>query len=198
MTLAQETRYYSPAEYLELEVNSEIRHEYINGLIIPMTGGTPNHNQLAGNFYAELNFALKRQPYQVFVTDQRLWIPDKKIHTYPDIMVVKIPLEYQEGRKDTLVNPVMIAEVLSKSTKSYDRDEKFAAYRTIPTLQEYILIDQYTMHIEQFLKTDNNKWIFSEFNDAEENLNLGSIPCQISLADIYDKVDFTVDSADAT
>ncbi|TAE59924.1 MAG: Uma2 family endonuclease [Nostocales cyanobacterium] len=193
MTLAQETRYYSPEEYLELEINSEIRHEYINGLIIPMTGGTPNHNQLAGNFYAELNFALKRQPYQVFVTDQRLWIPNKKIHTYPDIMVVKTPLEYQEGRKDTLVNPVMITEVLSKSTKSYDKDEKFAAYRTIPTLQEYILINQYTMHIEQYFKTDNNKWIFSEFTDAEENLNLASIPCQISLADIYDKVDFNAE-----
>ncbi|MEA5529664.1 Uma2 family endonuclease [Dolichospermum sp. UHCC 0684] len=193
MTLAQETRYYSPEEYLELEVNSEIRHEYINGLIIPMTGGTPNHNQLAGNFYAMLNFALKRQPYQVFVTDQRLWLPTRKIHTYPDIMVVKTPLEYEQGRKDTLVNPVMIAEVLSKSTKSYDRDEKFAAYRTITSLQEYILIDQYTMHIEQYFKTDSNKWIFSEFTDEDSSLNLSSIPCQILLADIYDKVDFNTE-----
>jgi len=192
MTLAQETPYYSPQEYLELEVNSEIRHEYINGLIIPMTGGTPNHNQLAGNFYAMLNFALKRQPYQVFVTDQRLWIPTRKIHTYPDIMVVKTPLEYQEGRTDTLVNPVMIAEVLSKSTKGYDRDEKFAAYRTIPSLQEYILIDQYTMHIEQYFKTDNNQWIFSEFTDGNINLNLASISCQMILSDIYDKVDFNI------
>lgn len=192
MTLAQETPYYSPQEYLELEVNSEIRHEYINGLIIPMTGGTPNHNQLAGNFYAMLNFALKRQPYQVFVTDQRLWIPSRKIHTYPDIMVVKTPLEYQEGRTDTLVNPVMIAELLSKSTKGYDRDEKFAAYRTIPTLQEYILIDQYTMHIEQYFKTDNNQWIFSEFTDGNINLNLASISCQMILSDIYDKVDFNI------
>ena len=192
MTLAQETPYYSPQEYLELEVNSEIRHEYINGLIIPMTGGTPNHNQLAGNFYAMLNFALKRQAYQVFVTDQRLWIPSRKIHTYPDIMVVKTPLEYQEGRTDTLVNPVMIAEVLSKSTKGYDRDEKFAAYRTITTLQEYILIDQYTMHIEQYCKTDNNQWIFSEFTDGNINLNLASISCQMTLSDIYDKVDFNI------
>ncbi|MBK1986421.1 Uma2 family endonuclease [Sphaerospermopsis aphanizomenoides BCCUSP55] len=193
MTLAQETRYYSPEEYLELEVNSEIRHEYINGLIIPMTGGTPNHNQLALNFSGTLNYLLKRQPYQVFVTDQRLWIPDKKIHTYPDIMVVKNPLIYEEGRKDTLVNPVMIAEVLSKSTSSKDRDEKFAAYRTIPTLQEYILIDQYTMHVEQYFRTDNNKWIFCEFTDGEESLNLASIPCQILLADIYDKVDFNTE-----
>ena len=157
MTIAQETLYYSPAEYLELEVNSDIRHEYINGLIIHKTGGTPDHNQLAGNFYAILNFALKRQPYQVFVTDQRLWIPNRKIHTYPDIMVVQTPLVFAEGRKDTIINPVMIAEVLSTSTKGYDKDEKFAAYRTIPSFQEYILIDQYTMHVEQYSKTDNNK-----------------------------------------
>ncbi len=193
MTLAQETRYYSPQEYLELEVNSEIRHEYINGLIIPMTGGTPNHNQLALNFSGTLNYLLKRQPYQVFVTDQRLWIPTTKIHTYPDIMVVKNPLEYEQGRKDTLVNPVMIAEVLSKSTKSYDRDEKFAAYRTISSLQEYILIDEYTMHVEQYFKTDNNKWIFSEFTDADVSLNLASISCQIMLSDIYDKVNYNTE-----
>ncbi|GCL44142.1 MULTISPECIES: Uma2 family endonuclease [Nostocales] len=192
MTLAQETPYYSPQEYLELEVNSEIRHEYINGLIIHKTGGTPNHNQLALNFSGTLNYLLKRQPYQVFVTDQRLWIPSRKIHTYPDIMVVKTPLEYEEGRTDTLVNPVMIAEVLSKSTKGYDRDEKFAAYRTITTLQEYILIDQYTMHIEQYCKTDNNQWIFSEFTDGNINLNLASISCQMILSDIYDKVDFNI------
>ena len=192
MTIAQETLYYSPAEYLELEVNSDIRHEYINGLIIHKTGGTPDHNQLAGNFYAILNFALKRQPYQVFVTDQRLWIPNRKIHTYPDIMVVQTPLVFAEGRKDTIINPVMIAEVLSTSTKGYDKDEKFAAYRTIPSFQEYILIDQYTMHVEQYSKTDNNKWIFSEYSNSHDSLNLSAIACQILLEDIYDKVDFEV------
>lgn len=190
MTIAQETLYYSPAEYLELEVNSDIRHEYINGLIIHKTGGTPDHNQLAGNFYAILNFALKRQPYQVFVTDQRLWIPNRKIHTYPDIMVVQTPLVLAEGRKDTIINPVMIAEVLSTSTKGYDKDEKFAAYRTIPSFQEYILIDQYTMHVEQYSKTDNNKWIFSEYSNSYDSLNLAAIACQILLEDIYDQVDF--------
>jgi Uma2 family endonuclease len=183
MTIAQETHHYSPEEYLDLEVNSDIRHEYINGVIIPMTGGTPNHNQIALNFSGTLNFLLKRQPYRVFVTDQRLWIPDKCIHTYPDIMVIQNPLVYEEGRKDTLTNPVMIAEVLSKSTSSNDRDQKFAAYRTIHTLEEYILIEQYW-------KTDNNKWIFSEFTDENTSLNLASVSCQILLADIYDKVDF--------
>ncbi|MBS3029917.1 MAG: Uma2 family endonuclease [Dolichospermum sp. DET50] len=190
MTIAQETRYYSPAEYLEFEVNSDIRHEYIDGLIIHKTGGTPDHNQVAGNFYAVLNFALKRQPYQVFVTDQRLWIPNRRIHTYPDIMVVQTPLVFEEGRKDTITNPVMIAEVLSNSTKSYDKDEKFAAYRTIPSFQEYILIDQYTMHVEQYSKTDHNKWIFSEYSNSQDSLNLASIACQVSLEDIYNKVNF--------
>ncbi|WP_413773985.1 Uma2 family endonuclease [Nostoc sp. MG11] len=189
----QEQRYYSPEEYLEVEINSEERYEYIDGQIILMTGGTPNHNQIALNLSGTLNFLLKRQPYRVFVTDQRLWIPNKQIYTYPDVMVVKTPLEYQEGRRDTLINPVFIAEVLSKSTKSYDRDEKFAAYRTISNFQEYVLIDQYKMHVEQYFKTDNNRWIFSEFEDGEDSLNLASIPCQILLADIYDKVDFNVE-----
>ncbi|MGI2908637.1 Uma2 family endonuclease [Tolypothrix sp. VBCCA 56010] len=183
-------RYYSPEEYLEIEVKSEERHEYINGQIIPMTGGTPNHNKIAGNFYAALNFALKRQPLQVFVTDQRLWIPQKRINTYPDVMVVAGELQFQEGRKDTLTNPIMIAEVLSKSTKSYDRDEKFAAYRTIPSFQEYLLIDQYKMHVEQYSKTDNNRWIFTEYEDADVTISLASVSFEISLADIYDKVDF--------
>lgn len=195
MTLAKETQYYSPAEYLEFEINSEIRHEYIDGLIIPMTGGTPDHNQITGNFYAVLNFALKRQPYQVFVTDQRLWIPQKRIHTYPDVMVVQTPLVFAEGRNDTITNPIMIAEVLSKSTKGYDRDEKFAAYRTIPSFQEYILIDQYTMHVEQYIKTDRRKWTFLEYEDSNDILNLASISCEISLVDIYDKVDFTSEAS---
>jgi len=193
MTIAQTQRYYSPDEYLELEVNSDERHEYIDGQIIPMTGGTPNHNQIAGNFYAALNFTLKRQPYRVFVTDQRLWIPHRRIHTYPDVMIMKTPLEYEEGRRDTLINPVFIAEVLSKSTKSYDRDEKFAAYRTIPSFQEYVLIDQYRMHVEQYFKTENNKWIFSEYEDGDVILSLAAVSFQISLADIYDKVDFNVE-----
>ena len=186
----QEQRHYSPTEYLELEVISEYRHEYIDGQIIPMTGGTPNHNQIAGNFYAALNFALKRQPYRVFVTDQRLWIPKKKIHTYPDVMVVAGALEFSEGRKDTITNPLIIAEVLSKSTRNYDIDEKFAAYRTIPSFQEYVLIDQYTNHVEQYSKTDEKKWIFSEHEDEDNILILSSIEFQISLSDIYDKVEF--------
>jgi Uma2 family endonuclease len=186
---AEDKKIYTPEEYLEFEVNSENRHEFINGEIVLMTGGTPNHNQIAGNFYAALNFALKRQPYRVFVTDQRLWIPRKRIYTYPDVMVVQGELQLQEGRRDTITNPLIIAEVLSESTRSYDKDAKFAAYRTIPSFQEYLLIDQYTMHIEHYFKTERKRWIFYEYDDADEILSLNSFSFQITLADIYNKVE---------
>ncbi|MBD2180046.1 Uma2 family endonuclease [Aerosakkonema funiforme] len=189
---AEDKKYYTPEEYLDFEVNSEERHEYINGEIVLMTGGMPNHNRIAGNFYAALNFALKRQPYDVFFTDQRLWIPRKRIYTYPDVMVVQGELQFQEGRRDTITNPLIIAEVLSDSTRNYDKDAKFSAYRTIPTFQEYLLIEQYSMHVEQFFKTDNKRWTFAEYDDADETISLNSISFQITLADIYDKVEFEV------
>lgn len=190
---AQATKIYTIEEYLEFEVNSDIRHEHINGEIIPMTGGTPNHNDLGGNFYILLKSTLKNKKYRIFYVDQRLWIPEFGIHTYPDVMVVAKPIELEPGRKDTVTNPVLIAEVLSKSTKSYDKDGKFAAYRTIPTFQEYLLIDQYTPHVEQYVKTDANKWIFSEYNSLEDCVELTSIACEISLADIYEDIEFVAD-----
>ncbi|NJO42889.1 MAG: Uma2 family endonuclease [Cyanobacteria bacterium RU_5_0] len=190
MTQATEQRLYTPEEYLELEINSEERHEYVDGEIILMPGGMPNHNRIAGNLYAALNFALKRQLYDVFFTDQRLWISRKRIYTYPDVMVVQGELQLQEGRKDTLTNPIMIAEVLSESTEAYDRSGKFAAYRTIPTLQEYVLIDQYSIHVEQYYKTEPRQWIFSEYDGEASILTLNTIPFEMSLADLYDKVDF--------
>jgi Uma2 family endonuclease len=134
-----------------------LQNDYVQA--IPQTHGT---------FLAGLELYRQRIDKEYSLTDQRLWISNRQIHTYPDLMVVKTPLEYQEGRRDTLINPVFIAEVLSKSTKSYDRDEKFAAYRTITSFQEYILIDQYKMHVEQYFKTDNNKWIFSEYEDGDK------------------------------
>ncbi|MBD2297162.1 Uma2 family endonuclease [Nostoc sp. FACHB-190] len=190
MIAQPETKRYTLDEYLELEITSETRNEYCDGEIIPMTGGTPEHNEIASILNAALRVSLKGKPYSIFVADQRLWIPERKLYTYPDVMVVPRPLERQQGRTDTITNPVMIAEVLSKSTKSYDRDEKFSAYRTIFTFQEYLLIDQYTAHVEQYSKTDSHKWIFTEYDDPESYISLSSIPFEIRLADIYESVEF--------
>ena len=187
---AEEKKFYTPDEYLEFEVNSDTRHEYINGEIISMTGGTPEHNEIASILNAALRVSLKGKPYSIFVADQRLWIPNRNLYTYPDVMVAPRPLERQSGRTDTIINPVMIAEVLSKSTKSDDRDEKFAAYRTIPTFQEYLLIDQYTPHVEQYSKTESHKWIFIEYDGLDARISFALVPCEISLADLYEGVEF--------
>ncbi|NJL88480.1 MAG: Uma2 family endonuclease [Coleofasciculaceae cyanobacterium SM2_1_6] len=187
----QTTQVYSPEEYLALEIISETRNEYIHGEIIPMARGMPNHNQIVLNIAGTLNFSLKRQPYRVFVVDQRLWIPQERSYTYPDVMVVSGDFILQEGRKDTITNPTLIIEVLSKSTGKYDQTEKFTFYRSLPTFQEYLLVDQHHYSVQHYVKTGVKKWEFQEYDTLEEEIKFDTIPCTIALADIYDKVDIT-------
>ena len=189
MVAQVQTRTYSPEEYLAIEVESETRNEYINGEIIPMAGGMPNHNRIVLNIASTLNFAFKKQPYEVFVSDQRLWITQRRIYTYPDVMVVNGDLMLQEGRKDTIVNPSLIIEVLSKSTRNYDQTQKFEAYRTIATFQEYVLVDQYRHNVHRYVKTGVKKWEFQEFDSLEDEVAFISAPFSIALTDIYDKVE---------
>lgn len=190
MIAQTEKKIYTIEEYLELELTSETRNEYHNGEIIPMTGGTPEHNRISGNLYIALSLSLKRKPYETFHVDQRLWIPAVNSYTYPDVMVVSKPLELQTGRKDTVMNPCFIAEVLSKSTQNYDRSAKFAAYRSIPGFQEYLLIDQSRIHVEYYVKTDVNQWLFTEYDDANITLSLSFFEFQIQIADLYENIDF--------
>jgi Uma2 family endonuclease len=185
-----ETKTYTAQEYLEAEVNSLDRHEFINGEIVLMAGGSPNHNEIITNLNVILRVSLKGKPYSILALNQRLWIPQLNNYTYPDMMVVAKPIELQSGRTDTITNPLLIAEVLSKGTKAYDRDEKFAAYRSIPSFQEYLLIDQYRVRVEQYSQTDANKWIFSEYSSMGDRLMLSSIFVEISLADLYENIEF--------
>lgn len=176
--------------YLALEVESEIRHEYRDGEIVPMTGGTPAHNEISSLLNALLRVALKGQPYSIFVADQRLWIPAVNLYTYPDIMVTSRPVDLQPGRKDTVMNPILIAEVLSDSTEGYDRGDKFAAYRTISTFQEYLLIDQYRYHVEYYHKQAENQWLLMEYREPEASFTLRSLPVSIALGDLYEAIVF--------
>ncbi|MEG4211882.1 Uma2 family endonuclease [Microcoleus sp. S13_B4] len=185
-----ETKTYTAEEYLELEINSQDRHEFINGEIVLMAGGAPHHNEITSILNAILRVSLKGKPYSIFASDQRLWVPQLNNYTYPDVMVVARPIELQSGRTDTITNPLLIAEVLSKGTRAYDRDEKFAAYRSIPSFQEYLLIDQYRLQVEQYSKTDANKWIFSEYSCMGDRLILTSVAVEISLADLYENIEF--------
>ncbi len=189
MTQTLEQRVYTPDEYLELELASETRSEYRNGAIIPMTGGTPDHNELAINLASLLKSALRGKPYRIFATDQRLWIPNRNLYTYPDVMVVEKPLQLQTGRTDTVIAPCFIAEVLSRSTRDYDRGEKFSTYRTIESFREYLLIDQYSIHVEHYVKMSANQWLLSEYDDPDVTLPLSIFETNIEIAALYENID---------
>ena len=123
-----------------------------------------------------------------------MWIPSKRVYTYPDVMLVAGKLEFAEGRKDTITNAVMVAEVLSESTEDYDSGGKFKLFRTIPSFREYVLIDQYEMHVEQFVKTNDNKWVLSEYDGADAVLRLSCVEFEMRLGEMYDRVDFESES----
>lgn len=191
-------RYYTPEEYLELEEVAEYKSEYIDGQIISIAGGTVNHNQIALNLSTELNFAFKKQNYRVFMGDVRLWISQKRTYTYPDVMILAGEPEFFNNRRDIILNPQIIVEVLSKSTKGYDspaetlceRESKFQVYRTISTFQEYLLIDQTRIHVDQFSKTGKKQWALREYDEEDEAIALATVPFEISLQDLYNKVKF--------
>ncbi|OKH51614.1 hypothetical protein NIES2101_17750 [Calothrix sp. HK-06] len=185
-----EKRYYTIKEYLALEEKADSRSEYIDGEIIPMAGGSDNHNQIALNFSTELNFAFKRQNYKVYISDMRLWLPKPRIYTYPDVMVIAGEPEFLENRRDIVTNPKVIIEVLSKSTKSYDKEDKFKAYRTIPSFEEYLLIEQDRIGVEHYSKTTGKRWSLQKYNEKDEKISLKTIPFEITLQDLYNKVKF--------
>ncbi|MFM6324608.1 MAG: Uma2 family endonuclease [Microcystis panniformis] len=181
---------YTPAEYFQLEETATDRHEYWDGEIIIMTGGTPDHNRIAGNFYRKFPLTIQNQTYDIFMTDLRLAIPAYNLYTYPDIMIVKGEPILEIGRTDTITNPQIIIEVLSKSTQDYNRGDKFKFYRSLATFEEYILIDQYSFYIEQFHKKTDH-WEFRDYHGQEAILTLLSVDFQISLTDLYQRVDFS-------
>ncbi|TAE60107.1 MAG: Uma2 family endonuclease [Nostocales cyanobacterium] len=182
--------YYTPEEYLELEEKADFKNEYKDGEIITMTGGTTNHNKLALNLATTLNIALNDLDYEIYIGDVKLWIPRHRVFTYPDVMVIKgEPIYY--GTNTTIVtNPLLIAEVLSKSTKDYDRGDKFLYYRSIPEFKEYLLIDQSQYYVMQYIKSQENKWVLTEHETEHSILNLSSIDMTISLSQLYKKVNF--------
>lgn len=190
-------RRYTPEEYLELEEAADYKSEYIDGQIIPMAGGSINHNRIALNLSAGLNFAFRQQNYEVFMGDVRLWIPNQRIYTYPDVMVVAGEPEYFNNRTDTITNPQVIVEVLSKSTKGYDREDKFQAYRTIATFEEYLLIDQTRILVQQYSKTGKKRWELREYDEEDLAIALTTVAFEISLLDLYNKVKFEMEDVEA-
>jgi Uma2 family endonuclease len=185
-------RQYTIDEYLVIDSQSQLKNEYIDGEILPMTGGTTNHNIIAGNLYIYLRVNMRGKKTAIFINDVRLWIPRYQVYTYPDVMVIQNTPLYEGDSKTTVINPILIVEVLSKSTKNYDQGDKFDFYRSIPDLQEYIMIDQYKYFVKQFTKNSQNQWVLTDYESIDDILQLSSINLSVPLQNIYEEVDFTL------
>ncbi len=186
-----QTRRYTPEEYLELEARSDGKNEYRDGEIVAMAGGTTEHNEIAGNLYAELRSALRRQGYKTYIGDVKLWMPQPRLYTYPDVMVIQGAPVYDGPGSSIVTNPLLIGEVLSKSTKNYDQGDKFDAYRTIPEFQEYLLLDQTQWRVMQHCKTPEGKWLMTEYCGESAVVVLGAIDLEIPIEVLYEGVDLT-------
>jgi Uma2 family endonuclease len=193
MVIQTEKKYYTPEEYLTLEEKAVEKHEYRDGEIITMTGGTTNHNQIALNFCRQFPLTIENQDYYIYMNDVRLWIAQYRFYTYPDVMVIKGKPTYEGTGTANVTNPSIIVEVLSKSTRDYDWTDKFKYYRSLPEFQEYILIDQYRFYIAQYFKQDEGQWLFNDYEGEEAILKLASVDFEISFPDLYQRVDFELD-----
>jgi Uma2 family endonuclease len=192
MTIATDKITYSFAEYLQLEETAAYKNEYQDGEIVPMTGGTTDHNKIALNFAAYLKFVLKGRKYNIFIGDLKLWIAQYRQATYPDVMLIEGEPIYYETGKTTITNPRLIVEVLSKSTQNYDQGDKFLYYRSLPEFQEYILISQSRPYVMQYNKTEENKWLLTEYEGENASLSLTSVNFDLSFQEIYEGVTFNI------
>ncbi len=188
---AQAQRKITPDEYLFMEREAEFRSEYYDGEIFAMAGASRRHNLIVSNTVREISLQMKGRKCNVYSSDMRVKVSPTGLYTYPDIVTVCGEEIYADEEADTLLNPALIIEILSKSTESYDRGEKFAHYRTISSLKEYVLISQDRMQIEHYLRQDNNRWLLSEFSHPEDTVQLPSVGCSLKLSEVYDKVDFS-------
>jgi len=188
------TDFITPAEYLEIERKAEIKSEYIAGRMYAMAGVSRAHSLIAGNLFSELHAQVRGRNCEVHSADMRVKISPTSIYTYPDIAAVCGEARFEDTHIDTLLNPMVIVEVLSPSTEAYDRGEKFAHYRRLESLREYVLVAQNKMRVEHF-RREGEEWILSEISEPEGTLHLPAIDCHVALAAIYEKVEFSPPSA---
>jgi Uma2 family endonuclease len=179
----------TPEEYLAFERAAEYKNEYFDGEIYAMTGASRRHNLIAGNIFTALNNQLRDKPCEAYMSDMRVRTPAANVYTYPDVVVACGDPTFEDVELDTLLDPVLIVEVLSKSTASYDRRVKFGYYRTLPSLDEYLLVAQGEYHIAQHTKQADGRWLLADIRGANGRVELPSVGCDLSLLDVYQKVE---------
>ncbi len=191
---AQPIPYMTEAEYLQRERASAVKHEYYDGHIYAMAGASEAHNLIAMNIAALLRSRVRGSMCRAYPSDMRVKVQQTGLNTYPDFSIVcGSPSFVDPEKRDTLTNPSLIIEILSPSTESYDRGEKFQHYRTIDTLQEYILVAQNQYRIERFVRNESNEWVLSDIVGIEASLPLTLLQAKIPLAEIYEQVELRSD-----
>jgi Uma2 family endonuclease len=178
-------KFYSIKEYLTLEKDSLEKHEYYKGEIFAMAGAGARHNIISVNIISALAAGLKGKDCQPYGSDMRIHIPENSLFTYPDISIICGDIITSIDNEDAVTQPVVIIEILSASTKDYDRGEKFRLYRAIRTLKEYILIDSESIHAERFAINDEGFWQLKEYNSAEEEIIMTTVNVLLTLKDVY-------------
>jgi Uma2 family endonuclease len=178
----------SPAEYLAAERRSETKSEYLAGEVFAMVGASRRHNLIAANVIRVLGNQLLEGPCNVYPSDMRVKVGATGKYTYPDVVVACAEELFDDEERDTLLNPVVIFEVLSDTTEAYDRGRRFEQYQLIESLAEYVLVRQEPYRVEQFTRRDGREWRYSEFREAADVLRLGVIGCELPLRDVYAKV----------
>lgn len=178
----------TPEEYLALERRADYKNEYFDGAIFAMTGASRRHNLIATNLVRELSQQLRSHPCEVYSGDMRVWIPTARVYTYPDVAVACEAPRFADEEFDTLLNPTLLVEVLSRSTASYDRTLKYGYYRAIESLVEYLLVAQDEYRLEHYVKQPDGRWLLADISGLESTLKLNGLPATLKLSEIYDKI----------
>jgi Uma2 family endonuclease len=187
--------FFTPEEYLEIERAAEFKSEYYDGQIFAMSGGTLPHALIPTNLAIAIGAALRSRKCRVVDSDLRVRISPRGPFVYPDLTIYCGEPELADDHKDILLNPMVVFEVLSKSSEAHDRGHKFSEYRKIPSLQEYVLISQTEPRIEVFLRQPEGKWMLTEFVGLDATCHLASVDCNFALASVYDGVNLESASA---
>ncbi len=179
---------FTPEEYFRQEENAIDKHEYLNGEIFLMAGGSARHNALTANVSAEVVIGLRGKPCTTYSSDMRISAGKDSFYSYADVSVVCGEPEFVEGRKDTITNPILIVEVLSPSTENYDRGKKAELYRSISSVQSYVLIDQARVYVEHFRRIEEGNWLLETLTELNQVLKIPALNLLIPLANLYDKI----------
>jgi Uma2 family endonuclease len=186
----QQNERFTATEYLSMDRNSSVKHEFAFGEIYAMGGASARHVEIVGNLVRELGNQLRQRPCRVYATDLRLCVDASHRYTYPDLAVVCHEPRFLDDELDTLLNPDVIVEVHSESTRNYDRGDKFQQYRGITSFREYLLVDQAKTHVEWYSKQSDGTWSLWETDSLDDVIRLDSIGVTLPVSEICLKIDF--------